>query len=416
MFGRILGKYRVFRQDPIWSKVLLFCFTVFLIKIADAIISYWAPNQIQSVLKNPVIMGLTISFQSVIGFLADLVFPDILKKTGTRRLIFLGIITSALTTFFLVASVYKPLALILLVTMALWGIYYEFEAFAAYQFMGSSVPISMRAASWGVLGVFGNLAYFIGPLIGAFLFLKGQITMGLVVLGLLAVGLIILLLTGKSKDVPTEVSLTDVNPWEEFKHWALLAKYIWPAVIMTLLLGFIDSTFWTTGAIFTEKLAVENPAGGFFLSIYQFPSIILGLVIAKWRIKSGKKILSEKVLIIAGIFLIAMAVSSSVFWQLAMVLLSATALAFVYPLVQGVYTDIIARMGKEKKEMIGLISSTLNIAYVVWPPIAGFAASRMGERLTFSVLGVLAVVVASILLFITPKKLRLPQEEIKTWE
>ena len=412
----MLGKYKLFKQDPVWSKVLLFCFTVFLIKIADAIISYWAPNQIQSVLKNPVVMGLTISFQSVIGFLADLVFPDILKKTGTRRLIFLGIITSALTTFFLVASAYKPLALILLVTMALWGIYYEFEAFAAYQFMGSAVPMSMRAASWGVLGVFGNLAYFIGPLMGAFLLIKGQITIGIVILGLLVVSLIILLLTGKTKEAPVEVSLTEVNPWEEFKHWALLAKYIWPAVIMTLLLGFIDSTFWTTGAVFTEKLAVENPAGGFFLPLYQFPSIILGLVIARWRIKSGKKILSEKVLIIAGIFLIAMAASNAIIWQLVMVFLSAIALAFVYPLVQGVYTDIIARMGKEKKEMIGLISSTLNIAYIVWPPIAGFAASKMGERLTFSALGVLTVFVAAVLLFITPKKLRLPQEEIKTWK
>lgn len=411
-----MGKYKLFKQDPVWSKVLLFCFTVFLIKIADAIISYWAPNQIQSVLKNPVVMGLTISFQSVIGFLADLVFPDILKKTGTRRLIFLGIITSALTTFFLVASAYKPLALILLVTMALWGIYYEFEAFAAYQFMGSAVPMSMRAASWGVLGVFGNLAYFIGPLMGAFLLIKGQITIGIVILGLLVVSLIILLLTGKTKEAPVEVSLTEVNPWEEFKHWALLAKYIWPAVIMTLLLGFIDSTFWTTGAVFTEKLAVENPAGGFFLPLYQFPSIILGLVIARWRIKSGKKILSEKVLIIAGIFLIAMAASNAIIWQLVMVFLSAIALAFVYPLVQGVYTDIIARMGKEKKEMIGLISSTLNIAYIVWPPIAGFAASKMGERLTFSALGVLTVFVAAVLLFITPKKLRLPQEEIKTWK
>lgn len=415
MFGGILGKYRSFKQDPIWSKVLLFCFTVFLIKIADAIISYWAPNQIQSILKNPVIMGLTISFQSVVGFLADLVFPDILKKTGTRRLIFLGIITSALTTFFLVASAYKPLALILLVTMALWGIYYEFEAFAAYQFMGSVVPISMRAASWGVLGIFGNLAYFIGPLMGAFLFLKGQVVTGIVILALLALGLIILILTGRTKDVPSEVSLEEVNPWEEFKHWALLAKYIWPAVIMTLLLGFIDSTFWTTGAILTEKLALENPAGGLFLSLYQFPSIVLGLVIAKWRIKSGKKILSEEVLIIAGLFLIAMAASGLVFWQLAMVLLSAIALAFVYPLVQGVYTDIIARMGKEKKEMIGLISSTLNIAYIIWPPIAGFMASKIGERLTFSALGVLVLIVSVILLFVTPKKLRLPQTEIQKW-
>lgn len=405
-----------FLQDRVWSKVLLFCLTVFLIKIADAVISYWAPNQIQSVLKNPIIMGLTISFQSVVGFLADLVFPGILRKTNVRRLIFLGIITSALTVLFLVGAYYKPLVLILLITMGLWGIYYELEAFAAYQFMGSVVPAPMRAGAWGVLGIFGNLAYFLGPLIGAYLLLKSVVAAGIVVLILLVLALIILLLGNSSHEMPAQVDLVEVNPWEEIKHWAVLAKHIWPAIIITLLLGVIDSTFWTTGAVWSGKLARISPWGGMFLPLYQLPSIFLGLVIAKWRIKSGKKILSEKVLIIAGLFLIGLTVSGGMAWQLTMVFLSAIALSICYPLIQGVYTDIVVRMGKDKKEMIGLISSSANIAYIIWPPVAGYITSLVGERLTFSVVGGIVVFVSVILLFVTPRKLKLPQEEIKSWE
>jgi MFS family permease len=99
-----------------------------------------------------------------------------------------------------------------------------------------------------------------------------------------------------------------------------------------------------------------------------------------------------------------------------MVLLSASALSICYPLVEGVYTDIVARMGREKKEMIGLTSSVLNLAYVVWPPIAGAITLLVGERMTFSVVGLLAALAAFILLFVTPKKLMLPQQEIKKWK
>jgi MFS family permease len=73
-------------------------------------------------------------------------------------------------------------------------------------------------------------------------------------------------------------------------------------------------------------------------------------------------------------------------------------------------------MGKERNDLIGLTSSVVNISYVVWPPIAGVMAGIVGERITFSVVGALVVIVSVILLFITPKKLRLPQTEIKKWE
>ncbi len=73
-------------------------------------------------------------------------------------------------------------------------------------------------------------------------------------------------------------------------------------------------------------------------------------------------------------------------------------------------------MGKEKKDMIGLTSSVINISYIIWPVFAGLLASKVGERLTFSYMGVLVLTISIILLFVTPRKLKLPQTEIKTWE
>lgn len=416
MFHLLLQRYRTFQEDDVWPKVVIFCFTLFLLRIADAVISFWAPVQIQNSLNSSFVMGLIISFQSVVGFFADLVFPRMLRSIKARRLIFGGIVMSALTSLFLVGSVYKPFVAIFLVTMAIWGIYYELISFASYQFMGSAVPLHMRSGAWGIAGVFVNSAYFLGPLLAAYLLLRGYIAVEIVILVFLLMAFIFLTFTSHLHDTLAQIDLTEINPWVELKHWLTLSKHIWPAIIISLLLGFIDSTFWTTGTVWTENLSKTSAFGGLFLPFYQLPAVVMGFLVARWGIYKGKKILSEKVLIIAGIFLAGLGLSGTVAWQLAMVFLSAIALAITYPLIEGVYTDIVARMGKEKKEMIGLTSSVINISYIIWPPIAGIVASRVGERLTFSFVGILTVLVATVLLFVTPKKLRLPQTEIKSWE
>ncbi|HKC05126.1 MAG TPA: MFS transporter [Patescibacteria group bacterium] len=416
MFSVLSRRYLSFTRDAVWSKVLLFCFILFLARLSDGIISFWAPVQIQSVLGSPTVMGLIISFQSVVGFIADLVFPTMLRSARARGLVFWGIMTSGFTSFFLVNSIFWPYVAIFLITMALWGIYYELISFANYQFMGSAVPLNMRSSAWAIAGIFVNLAYFLGPLLAAYLLFKGYVITEAAVIGFLVAALVLLLVTEKSHENNVSVDLVEINPATELKHWFTLSKHVWPAIVISLLLGAIDSTFWTTGAVWTEQLAKQSFWGGLFLPIYQFPAIVTGFLVARWGIYKGKKILSEKMLIVAGFFLIGLSFSGVVAWQLSMVFLSSIAISISYPLIEGVYSDIVARMGKEKKEMIGLTSSVVNISYVVWPPIAGLITTRVGERMTFGVVGAITVVTAIILIFVTPKKLRLPQEEIKKWE
>lgn len=411
-----LKKHFTFLGNTIWLKILLFSLTVFLIRIADGIISFWAPNQIQSSLNSSALMGVIIAFQSVVGFLADLIFPYLLKTSKVKRLIFWAIIMSALTSFFLVGAVIKPFVATFLITMTLWGIYYEFVSFASYQFMGSVVPKQMRSGAWGVVDIFVNMAYFLGPLLAAALLFKGYIYTEAFILIFLVVAFLLLSVFRGGHDAPTQIDIRDINPFVELKHWITLLEHVWPAAILSLLLGFIDSTFWTTGTVWTEKLAKINYLGGLFLPFYQLPAIFLGVVVAGWGIYKGKKILTEKFLIVAGLFLVGLAVNGSVYWQLAMVFLSSVALSICYPLLEGVYTDVVARMGKEENDMIGLTSSVVNVSYVIWPPIAGIIAGIVGERLTFSIVGVITVVTSLILLFVTPKKMRLPQAEIKKWE
>lgn len=406
----------MFKNDPVWAKLLIFALILFFLRLSDSIIAFWAPNQIQNALGSSIIMGAVISFQSLVGLASDLIFPRIFKSIRTRRLIFWAILVSALTSFALSATTFKPFLAIFIVTMALWGIYYELVNFANFQFMSSWVPTHMRAAAWGFTGIFINLAYFLGPFIATSLLSHGVlITQGTIIIFLVS-SLVLLSLNKGMHDAPAEVDFAHANPFLELKHWVTLSKAVWPALIISLLLGFIDATFYTVGAVWTEKLSNINPWGVWFLPLYLLPSICLGIPLSNWNIANGKKKLAEKFLALSGIILMCMAIASSVPWQLAVVCFASSAIAVCYPLLEGVYTDILARLGSEKKDMIGLTGSVINISYIVWPIMAGIIASKVGERMSFFWLGIIVLLVSVILLFITPRKLKLPQTEIKTWE
>ena len=152
------------------------------------------------------------------------------------------------------------------------------------------------------------------------------------------------------------------------------------------------------------------------MPFYTLPSLFMGFVVAKWGIYSGKKKLSEIFLLLSGVFLVLLSLSEAIPWQLTCVLISSMLLSTAFPLTDAVYSDIVARMGRERKHLIGLSRSTISIAYIVGPVFAGFIAGIAGERLTFSLVGVIVIAVSAILLFTTPRKLKLPQTDLQKWD
>lgn len=399
----------------VWTKVLSFSLVLFLIRITDAVVSFWAPTQIQATLHNSVLLGLIISFQSLVGLTADLIFPKLLKTMKVRRLIYLAIIFAASTSLLLVSTTVKPFVFLFLITMTSWGIYYELMAFGTYQFVDNAVPLPTRSAAWAIMDIFKNLAYMLGPLIAAVLLLQGYISLEVFIIVILVIAGILLTFSKKSHDTSWNIDVAHINPWLELHYWGTLLEYVWPIIVMTLITGFIDATIWTTGVIWTAKLIQVSSWGSLLIPLYQLPPLFLGLIVARMGIYKGKKIAAEKMILVAGLVLTCLVFAHTIFWQLLIILIASIALSFAYPLLEGVYSDIVARMGKEKKHLIGLNSSVVNMSFIIWPPIAGFIALRFGEQMTFVVTGGLVAVAAFILLFITPKKLKLPQSEIKEW-
>ena len=300
--------------------------------------------------------------------------------------------------------------------MFFWGIFYEVIGFANHQFVADSVPMPMHASAWAVIGTFKNLAYFLGPLISGFLVsINFQYPIYFALFFSLVSGLI-LLLTKKHHERPVTVEFEKVSIVSEIEHWKVLFKRIWPMLILSITLGIIDSFFWTTGAVYTEELAKVSFWGRFFLPTYALPSLFVGIIIVKKGIVSGKKKTALRFFLLSGIFLALMGVYESIYWQLLIVFCSSLALAISYPLIEGVYSDVIDRMGSQKKHMIGLCFSTISISYMIGPIVAGFATTLVGVINTFVYLGIAVVIISLILIAVIPKKLKLPQNEIKKWQ
>ncbi|MFH1971068.1 MAG: MFS transporter [Patescibacteria group bacterium] len=403
-------------KDDVWSKVISLSLVLFFILLGDAILSFWVPNLLHDSLENTVAMGFIISFSSVIGLGTDLILPQLIKKISVRKLLLLAIISSIIFSLSLIKASFTPLIFIFLFGMAFWGFYYEFLGFAQQQFVADSVPLKLRSGAWGILRVFRSLAYFFGPMIAGWIFLKGKVYPGIFAIGFILIGFLILQITRKKHKRPIEIDIKEVNLVKEIEHWSVLFKHVWPVIFLSTLLGLNDSFFWTIGAIWTEELARKSFWGTMFLPLYVLPSIFMGFLVARFKIYEGKKKLAIKFFFLSGIFLAALGFYDGIFWQLAMVFLSSLMLSVVYPLTDGIYSDIVARMGRERKHMIGLSNSTTSVAYIIGPIIAGFLASFVGERKTFIAMGFLTIAMSIILYLLTPKKLKVPQKEIKTWE
>jgi len=97
-------------------------------------------------------------------------------------------------------------------------------------------------------------------------------------------------------------------------------------------------------------------------------------------------------------------------------MLAGTFLAMAWPLIDAVYTDLVARAHKGRKHIMGMSAATYSMAYVIGPILSGGLAGKYGELKNFAIIGGGVVIVGIVLLLTTPKKLMLPQVEMRDWE
>lgn len=409
-------KFKIKTVDPMWAKLMALSLALFFIFFSDGILSYWVPGFIQSSLGSAFLMGLIMAFSSFIGLITDLILPQLLNNISIKKLMVLTILLSFIFALVLIFSIQNPLIIIFLFAMLVWGIYYELIGFANHEFVSSNIPPNKRTAAWAVISLFSSLAYFLGPFVALFLLEYNDYFLVISALFLTVISYFIFLML-KIKSAKVKIETSKVSIFEELGYWKILIKKVWPILSISFILTLIDSSFWTIGAVLSEKLVSQNNyLASFYLPFFTLPTLVMGFILVKVNINTQKKKLAELFLIISSFFLILMGFNTDINWQLVCVLVIGVMQALSWPLSSAVYSDILSRMGKEKKHLIGLLNSTGSIAYIIGPLIAGLLSNFFGEYSAFSFLGVFVLIASITLLIITPKKLKLPQNDIKTWD
>lgn len=404
--------------DPVWIRISSFTAIVFMIFFSDALLAYWVPIHIQSTFNSSLVMGLVMASSSLVGLLTDIILPQLVRRITTYKLIILAGLASLTFSAFLIGSITFPFLLVFLFGMASWGIYYELLGFANKQFVASSVPHEKHAAAWAFLFTFRSLAYTIAPFIASIFLKHGSATLVTFAIFLTVFGYLLILLFGMRKESLSKDKhhKTHPNLFSEISHWKTLFSAIWPIVILSLMIGIIDASFWSVGAVLSDRLSQSSLLGSFFLSAYMFPSLFVGFLVMKWAPKTGKKRKAILFFLLASLALSLIGFVNSPVLMITIILIASTFSSFTYPLLDGVYSDVVERMGKQKLHLIGLNNSATSVAYIIGPIASGFIASKVGEQMTFSVISGFAVVVCVLLFVVTPHKLKLPQEEIHKWK
>lgn len=402
--GRIANFGREHKTLYIASLMVLFW------SLFDGIISFITPILIENHNFSKTMIGLIIASSSFAGAFFDFLISKLLKNTHYVRLF--------LILFFL--SFIYPLLLwsantvvFFIFCMAIWGLYYDIFNFGLFDFISSNSEKEEHCQNFGIIGIFKSVGYLLAPIIASLLITDQIISTSPLVyafLFLIIAAIFFVVLTSYSPEngfhQGLEAKRKSVDWLRELKLWKNVGSILYPVLIFNTMLYIFDSTFWTLGPMFAENFNQVKDFGGLFMTTYTLPMLVTGWFVEPITKRFGKKRTAYFSFLVSAALLIFIGFIENPFLLLAVSLLSATLGSIAWPAIKGAYVDYITESKKYQGEIEGLNDFTTNIGFVIGPALAGIVADVVGIGMTFSLLGVLNLVLVIILIFITPKHIR----------
>lgn len=400
---------------PIVTPLLKFAFLYFFIKFGDGIMSYIIPIHIDNQVQNTFLMGIIISASSFFGIFFDF-WIDKYLWDKTYKFFVKATLIAALG-FPLTMIFFPKHILAILFAMILWSAYYEFVGYSSYNFIHKFLHKDMHTFAWAMLNAFGAVAYLVAPFLAGYLIDKGDLVpfYGALVAFFVAIIMYKLMLPVKREQHKpiNNVEQSHRNVKKEFEILGILLKRVWPLAIYGIALEMIDTFFWTIGPLFSEELRTQSYIGGFLLSAYSFPVIFASLITNRANISHGKKRISFITAFAAGALLTMIAIVKNVWVLVGGVLLMSTIYSISMILFYAVIEDYIARLNKFGNDMITLNQMSTNVGYVIGPVFAGFIASKIGNQLSFLIVGLFLMLVSILCIALVPKKVLMPKTELE---
>jgi len=414
-------KHTSFLTKQLGSKKLFhYILIITMIFFTDAVLSFWLPTYLQNTFSSALIMGLIIGFSSVVGLITDFLFPQIFPDLKEKAALKFTLFFQTVFTGFLFLSLQFPYWWIFILAVSAWGLYFEFVSFANKIYVANHVPKKLYTNVWAEIDFGKSFAYLIGPLIASILLSRGNIHVLLASFGALSTAQLLLSFfssspSKSSKNKEKQSTKAILEPKLEFNRWISLIKNAWPVVSLSFLLTFIDATFWTSGAVFVEKIISQYEYAIFIIPLYVAPMLLSQIIMMKKEINFAKEKKATLLLLGGSIMLLFLGIVPIGIGLLIASFGIGLLISFAFPLIESTYSDLEHRMGVHKKHLIGLATSTASVAYIVGPIFAGLISQQFGEQTTFALVGGIVCITSILIMIFNYKKITIPQKEISNW-
>ncbi len=377
-------------------------FVVLFWTIFDSSLTYVTPLLIEQRGFSPTAVGIIIGTSSMFGALFDIVGSKIFKDIRFKTIFtFLFAFCFAYPFFLWQANSITGF----LLAMSIWGIYYDLYGFGTFNFVGKHIPKESQSSSFGVIQTFRSLGGIIGPIIIGLLVVETVshepfITSVVFLTIALLIYFVLIFKLQKGIDDADHKKKRRSHRGNFFREFYLLKKLgvqIFPILLVTFYLFFIESFFWTLGPIYAESGELGK-LGGVFLTAFQLPALLIG-----WFVGTLVSRYTEKTIALYGL-LIGTGVLS--FFMLAPNAFVATLLVFVsslftsaaLPAVNTIYSSMIADKPDLDSEIESIEDFSFNSGYVFGPILAGSISDALSIPIAFSLLGLLGVIISGLLI------------------
>ena len=399
---------------------VVYCLTLTLLLFVESVMGYYFPIVLEESTGSNMSTGLVIGLCNIAALICDFVFPEIFKKKTWKFLFLAAILIQFGFPGFTNLAIVTGGAGLFIVAGLFWNVYYEFMAFSRQNFIVSNESKDNYSQVWGIISVLSSFVGLVGPVVGSLL-LKETVGSRVLFFGMfqtltLFSGLILISLTPKTQQ-EHKLRRTihhKLSIFKDLKLWEILGGRVFPIIIIGVIISLISAAVMSFGGLMGVEMFKGEDLDWLLIVVFAIPSIIASLILTKFSVRKYKKLISQILIILAGLSLCVMPLLKS---QPIVILICfffcSLFLSFAWIVNEAVYSDLSERARDEKIYINGMERLNDSIGYLIGPIVVGFLADKTDYYVAFAFVGFICVVLGIVLIMITPKKILIPHQKIK---